>query len=31
MNLIFSKADALVAYSRLLEASGLLEENTNQQ
>ena len=31
MNLIFARADALVAYSRLLEASGLLEENTNQQ
>ena len=28
MNLIFAKADAVVAYNKLLQAAGLLEENT---
>ena len=31
MNLIFVKADAVVAYNKLLQAAGLLEENTKQQ
>jgi len=31
MNLIFAKADAVVAYNKLLQAAGLLEENTKQQ
>jgi len=31
MNLIFAKADAVVSYSKLLQAAGLLEENTKQQ
>lgn len=31
MNLIFAKADAVVAYNKLLEAAGLLDENTKQQ
>lgn len=31
MNLIFVKADAVVAYNKLLQAAGLLEENKKQQ
>jgi outer membrane protein TolC len=31
MNLIFAKADAVVAYNKLLQAAGLLEETTKQQ
>src|SRR6476646_8150416 len=31
MNLIFAKAEAVVAYNKLLQAAGLLEENTKQQ
>jgi len=31
MNLIFVKADAVVAYNKLLQAAGLLQENTKQQ
>ena len=31
MNLIFAKADAVVAYNKLLQAAGLLEANTKQQ
>jgi len=31
MNLIFAKADAVVSYNKLLQAAGLLEENTKQQ
>jgi outer membrane protein len=31
MNLIFAKADAVVAYNKLLQAAGSLEENTKQQ
>ncbi len=31
MNLIFAKAEAVVAYNKLLWAAGLLEENTKQQ
>jgi len=31
MNLIFAKADAVVAYNKLLQAAGLLEEKTKQQ
>jgi outer membrane protein TolC len=31
MNLIFAKADAVVAYNKLLQSAGLLEENTKQQ
>jgi outer membrane protein len=30
MNLIFFKADAVVAYNKLLQAAGLLDQNTNQ-
>ena len=28
MNLIFAKADAVVAYNKLLQTAGLLQENT---
>ena len=31
MNLIFAKAEAVVAYNKLLQAAGLLEEKTKQQ
>ena len=31
MNFIFAKADAVVAYNKLLQAAGLLAENTKQQ
>ena len=31
MNLIFAKADAVVAYNKLLQSAGLLAENTKQQ
>ncbi len=31
MNLIFAKADAVVAYNKLLQAAGLLEETTKQK
>ena len=31
MNLIIAKADAVVAYNKLLQAAGLLQENTKQQ
>jgi outer membrane protein TolC len=31
MNLIFAKAEAVVAYNKLLQAAGLLEETTKQQ
>ncbi|HEY1870687.1 MAG TPA: TolC family protein, partial [Chitinophagaceae bacterium] len=31
MNLIFAKADAVVAYNKLLQSAGLLEENIKQQ
>jgi len=31
MNLIFAKAEAVVAYNKLLQAAGLLQENAKQQ
>jgi len=31
MNLIFAKADAVVAYNKLLQTAGLLQDNRKQQ